>query len=317
MSWSADDVMLSRKRLNVVDDPFPYFTIDEYLPPDLYEQLRRDWPSDEAVMHQLAEGKFDRSLDDRTLSALPESFRWLIGVYKSQAFVDDYFAVLRRVFRRACAPLPIRGFKLQDAEAPAGLFKREIEFSGQFSRLEEGAFLSPHTDKFTKFLSLLIYFPPDDWREEYGGETVLFEAVNPRHRRNWSNRHLPFEMVREAARSRYKPNSAFGFIKAPNSWHGVLPVTAPPGVVRHSLNVNYQTSARARKTLLHRALAACHHRTEAPRFRDAPDMKEENRRMRDARIIDLAESGVSVEDMAARFSISEEAVKRVLEKRAR
>ena len=306
--------MLSKKTVDVRLEPFPHFTIDDYLPADLYEQLRRDWPDRRMLSKQLGEGKFIRPVDPETLAALSETFRWVYSVFNSQAFVEDYFAVLKEGFRRACAPLPIRGFRLSSAGG-AGLFDRTIEMSSEFSLLEADAFLSAHTDKFTKFLSLLVYFPPDDWKEEYGGQTVLYEAVKPHHSRNWSNRHLPFDQVREVTRSRYKPNAAFGFIKAPNSWHGVLPITAPSGVARHSLNVNYQTPAGVQKQLPHRLLEAFHRRVEAPRFRDAPDMKEENRRMREARIRDLAAQGLAPDALADRFMMTREAVEQVLETR--
>ncbi|MAL74067.1 MAG: hypothetical protein CMM62_03755 [Rhodospirillaceae bacterium] len=307
MTWSINDVLLSKKELKLNLEPFPFFQIDNFLPQDLYQAIATNWPEKTFIDQQLAEGKLNIDLTVETAKNLNPAFEFLFECVSSQQFVDDYFEVLKQGFEKACAPFPISGFSIGETVS-SGIACRRVEINSQLSRLEDSAFLSPHTDKYSKFLSLLLYIPEPNWREEYGGQTVLYQANKAKHNKNWSNFHLPFEDVTEVHRSMFKANTLFGFIKTKNSWHGVSPVSVPSGIGRHSINFNYQTPARTQKSFVYRALEAFHRRRESRFFHDAPDMKSENRKMRDQRILEMAREGYPIDQLAYRFSMKPEAI---------
>ena len=73
-------------------------------------------------------------------------------------------------------------------------------------------------------LNILVYFNPD-WKEEYGGILDLWDADV----KNCLGRFAPMF------------NRAAGFATSATSWHGVTPVSCPPGRMRRSFAAYYYT----------------------------------------------------------------------------
>ena len=115
----------------------------------------------------------------------------------------------------------------------------------EFSRLERGSFVPPHTDDPKKLISLLLYFPDPKWQENYGGGTEFYRTKKRAMDNNWANREVQFKDLNPFFRAQFAPNRLVGFLKSNNSYHGVQPITCPEGMARNSLNINVNRILRA------------------------------------------------------------------------
>jgi 2OG-Fe(II) oxygenase superfamily len=140
--------------------------------------------------------------------------------------------------------------------ARAGLARRPVRITFELSRLDAGTSVPAHTDATGKLLSLLLFFPQPGWREEWGGDTVLYRVRHRAWERNWYNRRVPSAELEPVFQSRFSPNRLLGFVKARNSYHGVPPLACPGDASRTSLNVNVYDATRPREPKRLRRLRA-------------------------------------------------------------
>jgi hypothetical protein len=103
----------------------------------------------------------------------------------------------------------------------------------EFSDMEKGDYLTPHTDSFSKRMALVFYVPPPsvdiDIEKEKNWGTVFWGAKNiNKVISSWSTNHQTEDKINSfletnkvAVKVPYKPNSVNGFIKNDISWHSV------------------------------------------------------------------------------------------------
>jgi hypothetical protein len=84
--------------------------------------------------------------------------------------------------------------------------------------------LGPHTDSPSKVLSFLFYLPADASRPHLG--TSMYLPRDPAFVCP-GGPHYKFENFRLLRTLPYVPNALFGFMKTPNSFHGVEPIDEP------------------------------------------------------------------------------------------
>jgi hypothetical protein len=84
--------------------------------------------------------------------------------------------------------------------------------------------LGPHTDSPLKVLSFLFYLPADDSMPHLG--TSMYLPKDPSFTCGGGPHH-GFEGFDRLLTVPYVPNTLFGFIKTPNAFHGVEPVSEP------------------------------------------------------------------------------------------
>jgi hypothetical protein len=119
-----------------------------------------------------------------------------------------------------------------------------------FVYMAEGAQLFPHTDGMKKILTLMLYFPDEDYcnnsghdleigttfynSDEYGlaekdikSKIKNIEDVNDFKKRNSVSLKFPF-----------KKKNIYGFIKSHNSWHGLEPLQIHKNFIRKNININ-------------------------------------------------------------------------------
>ena len=89
--------------------------------------------------------------------------------------------------------------------------------------------VSPHCDAPRKIGSHIFYFnTADDWRPEWGGETVILDDGG-----RFSRRSAPaFEDFDRAHAGQAMGNVSLLFARRGNSWHGVRAIECPPGALR-------------------------------------------------------------------------------------
>lgn len=271
---SAKDILLSKKKFELILKPFPYFEIPNFLPEDVYQALSSAFP-DRARFEagvKLFEGKraIGKQLAKEVAQEHP-TYRSLIEAFSSEEFIQDAVRTLRPGLFRARKLGAYRPVTLGQAQSHWTI---PLHVNVEFSDLPSGAFMTPHTDKATKLFALLFYMPPDDWKPDFGGETIFYKPKEWTKNFNWMNKHLRFSDVEEVYRTSYRRNTLAGFVKTGNSWHGVNRVKTPEDVRRRSLNVNYAVSIERQRSVPYRAWASALRRFEYPMFLNVPDMKK-------------------------------------------
>ncbi|MCC7412779.1 MAG: hypothetical protein IT495_14290 [Gammaproteobacteria bacterium] len=92
-----------------------------------------------------------------------------------------------------------------------------------------GCSVSPHCDAKRKIGSQLFYFnTADDWREEWGGQTLILDD----HGRCDSDSAPDFDALDTIASARSIGNCSLLFGRKGNSWHGVRPIECPGDALR-------------------------------------------------------------------------------------
>lgn len=229
----------------IPDASFPFGYADDYLPEDLLTILEATFldPAGHDRLNVLGKGKkrvMFRAppVPDFVADAGPA---WVDAVrtVSSREFMEPTWAAIRDIL--AAEPLPSGPYQDLVSEQLA-LAVDDLLVQVEFSSLEAGSYLPPHTDAADKLLSCVFYLPQDDWVAEWGGRTEVYvplpttdgEPAGP----NWRNRIGTPDEVQTVDSVAFERNRMFWFVKTANSWHGVSPVSAPPGIGRRSFNVS-------------------------------------------------------------------------------
>jgi hypothetical protein len=92
-----------------------------------------------------------------------------------------------------------------------------------------GCSVSPHCDAQHKIGSHIFYLNSEsDWKEEWGGQTVVLDDGGKFHRRSAPK----FEDFEAEIDAKTLGNHSFLFARQGNSWHGVRELTCPEGRYR-------------------------------------------------------------------------------------
>lgn len=236
MTWRSPDLC----NVTTIDGPFPYGYIDDYLDPDSLAVLTSTFldPGTHRDLNVLGKGKkrlvfhappLPPLVDDagpawaeaiRTLTGgefMSGTWNWVRGVYEGLDLPEPYAALVREYCRLEVDDLALH-----------------IEFSS----IEAGAHLPPHTDSLDRLIACVLYLPDHQWDPAWGGETVAYRPIDDSRVDNWCGRTCAAEDSKVLSVVPFVPNRMFWFVKTHDSWHGVTPVTAPPGIARRSFNVS-------------------------------------------------------------------------------
>jgi hypothetical protein len=248
MQFDPEQLLLSRRLEQVTTDPFCFFSVDDYLPADLYQALLASYP-DESNYRFNSEGKmgFRSSEDpvaiDRYCDAHPE-WRRLIDFFGS----DEFLADLRETFARPL--VQARGWaghrpwlNCTKRKAPANplryLLQEPVKTTVQFSMLPRDAVVVPHSDAPRKLVSLLLYFREPSWQDAWGGGTEFYLPLDPERARGWgATERIPFEEFKTIGSTPFVANRLAGFVRCARSYHGVPALSCPPGTTRKALLIN-------------------------------------------------------------------------------
>lgn len=166
--------------------PFPHFYAQDVFPWDFYKSILAALPDD---------AEYESIYKHRVAA---KSVPSILDGFNSQYFAQQVMSLF-------------------EAGDPAARYSVEL----RFIRDEEGYAIGPHTDAPWKVISLLFYLPTTSVDHDCG--TSIF--VPDDHKKICpGGPHHSFDGFSEVFRAPYVPNVCFGFLKAPDSWHGVLPI---------------------------------------------------------------------------------------------
>lgn len=264
--------LLSACNFKIFDEPFIYGFVDNYLPAELYEQLDAEFPDPHASgqSKKLEYGKTYISYQ------AGESIEWIesasqlwadtIKTLSSKSYINDCEQWARPYLSSERGLGARRRWRIWPEERPR-FADCSVQFGCEFSSLMRNTCLPPHTDRISKLLSFVLYFPSPNWRPEWGGATELYKPLDAKFNRNWSNFRLPRSHMELVFDSGFVPNRLFFFVKSQNSWHGVSPLLCPPEIKRRTFNFNIEISTEFREKLVNRISDAFYHKIEAPLYR--------------------------------------------------
>ena len=217
---AAEHVKYRVANAPVCEYPFPHFFIEDIFPTDYFSQIIKNWPgTDRFISIADTNRTSGDSYRERHIVNLPkirEEQSWEGKEFWEEVsswFLGDNF--LTFIVERY---LPwIKGGR-ELAESI------DVSADGLLVQDHTGYEIGPHTDAPHRLVSTLFYCPEDDSTAELGTSIYVPNSdevetkISPKHH----GRHL-FDKVYTAP---YIPNSLFGFVVSPNSFHGVDKVTS-------------------------------------------------------------------------------------------
>tara|TARA_A200000113_G_C8763351_1_gene321806 strand:- start:17 stop:862 length:846 start_codon:yes stop_codon:yes gene_type:complete len=274
MPLKLDDIKLSNKKISILNKkPFPFFCWDNFLPTDVYKELEACWPDDSYFKSSIYGGKqsIQKNQSDLVEKFFDKNQIWrdLLCLFDSQQFIDDAKQFIKPLQFPHRPIISMKKWKLNKQKNLSNFFTtNEVEIDWELSRYNKNNFLSPHTDRLTKYISLLLYFPDRKWNQGYGGGTVMYESKEKKYERNWGNVYIPLEYMNKVKTFEYIENRMVGFIKTANSWHGVEPINQPSNIYRKALAINISLSEKSKMSFSNRAKESFVRRISYNRFKN-------------------------------------------------
>lgn len=156
----------------------PHANFVEFIWPNMYDRLLKDFPSDDLFKDEFPE--------DRKHGQRPHCRRFFcIGETQGSKYFDDYLLNANKL------PPVWQNFLMtiiQSSEYKS-FIKKELDCTDfkirfDFHRTRGGLDVSPHIDSKGKIGSHLFYFMPDGWTDEMGGKTIFYrdrkvDKMNP------------------------------------------------------------------------------------------------------------------------------------------
>ena len=243
--------------------PFYIFEIDSFLSDEEYDLLEKNFPvEDKSKMVNVIGNKtyFDNKMqanehyEDLALKN-NEAIKILSKKFDEVFFINLIKKLKKEIFISRLSNLKdlkllfklLRKTKIVSKTTTKNLFQKffysNYQYSFEFSYMNKDSFILPHTDKTSKLVSLMLYFPTKKLNNSYIGTTFYNSKF-----KNFDN-NQPFQTIeenlafyrknlKESLIFPFRKKKLFGFIKSDVSWHGVKKLEIPEDETRKSININ-------------------------------------------------------------------------------
>lgn len=200
--------------------PFPHFFIENIFPDEYYRQILANWPGTDRFKSLAETGRTsgDNYKERHVVSLMKvgeEEADWQgkeFWTEYSQWFCGNTFL---QFIVKHFQPWIVKGRKLpaQVTVAPDGLLVQD----------HTNYAIGPHTDAPHRLVSTLFYCPPDASQRHLG--TSVYVPKGDDIPREICGTHYPRNRFIKLDTAPFIPNSMFGFVVSPNSFHGVDTIT--------------------------------------------------------------------------------------------
>ena len=223
----AEQVMRRIKATPLRREPFEHLYVEEVFPAEVYAGLRRLMIADRAYQQLNTTARVSPMYSASRLCLFPKDLAESVATAEQKAFWGGLFgAFMARSFRQAW----LRRFKAAVEENFALIRARhggvatatltnEVLLMRDLAAYE----LGPHTDSYTKLVSVLFYLAPDESAPELG--TSLYRPREPGFVCA-GGPHYPHAKFERVTTLPYRPNTLLAFPKSQLCFHGVEPVAA-------------------------------------------------------------------------------------------
>jgi len=238
------------KASDIQRKPFPNFYTEEVFPEPYYRLMLELLPTRSAYRKWTEVGKvkleqYSRRdqcyLEEEWLASQPEEqrnfwtgfARWFLGPEVASAAMSLFREDLEERFGYPARQWP------------------EIYTQAIFLRHRADYFIGPHTDIPSKVVNMLLYLPQTNENEHLG--TSLYVPKEEGFQ-DEGNRHYEFEDFERIETAPYRRNTALGFVKSLDSWHGVEPIDqasanqTPRDVIQYMIYDNPMRAPRKNQT---------------------------------------------------------------------
>tara|TARA_B100000795_G_scaffold46146_1_gene30306 strand:- start:5350 stop:6147 length:798 start_codon:yes stop_codon:yes gene_type:complete len=249
---------LNAKAVNLILEPFPICSVDNFLDSDHYKELYESFPSKDFFTNPNPDKGNKIALDARSQKVLEyidshkvwKEFTQSINSSES----SDFFKKLLN------SHIPKRNnFKDRKWITDTNFYKdahdlertedaNYIRYSFEFSYMKNGSYIPPHTDSENKVISMIFYFADPDFNwSNYDCGTSFFKTNNVKNSefKSWESVHLEdkrlekfYNTYSEFHYSEFKANKFLLFIKSDSSWHEVRTLELPDEITRKAFIVN-------------------------------------------------------------------------------
>jgi hypothetical protein len=204
------------------DVPFRHAALEGLLTGKAFDQLRDEYPPLALFeRHVGLPRRFGQMPHDRLYLELGRShYHETTGQAPGVIAMDELSPAWRQfVEHLGAAPYLNAVLRLLGARDATLRFTWHVAFTG--------CSVSPHRDASEKLGTHLFYFnTAHEWRREWGGATLLFG------RRTAWTMNPGFDQFEEATEAPFLGNQSLIFRNERAAWHGVKPLSAPPGAYR-------------------------------------------------------------------------------------
>ncbi|MFZ5723035.1 MAG: hypothetical protein ACOY33_05180 [Pseudomonadota bacterium] len=209
--------------------PFPHFYVTGVFPAGYYRQILDHWPEATAFVSQADSGRSSAGAyrERQILSLLNGNSRASGDPFWNE--FADWFTGPRFM---QLMTMHFKPWIDRSRQLPPRV---SVEPDGMLVQDCTGYEISPHTDARQRLVSSLFYCPADATQRHLGTSLYIPRDQGPVP--GISGRHYDRQHFVRAATMDFMPNSLFGFVVGPRSFHGVEPVRDPG--VRRNLILHY------------------------------------------------------------------------------
>ena len=247
--------------------PFYLFEIENFLNIDLYNGLKKNFPFvkenlDLKRMTDFKNKKFAFQTNSKIYDDnLKENFYFkkFHDLVMSKKFFYFFYSKLYFSFLKSRIGYPKHILKLLRLPKRVDKLNKDSVFYNfsifnkvkteiQYSYILNMGGIVPHTDSGEKILSLMLYFPDNEKKEDdfyykersYGTQFWESKTSNfKNYHQEKINSDLFKKNSKELFKTSFKSNNLYGFIKNENSWHSVESVNVSENYIRKSININF------------------------------------------------------------------------------
>ena len=231
--------------------PFIIFVIENFLSDKEYLLIKKNFPEKKKIELTKREGnKCSLSSKDNDYNKLKIKKNISIKIIE-QKFDEKFFSSIVNLLKK---DILISRYKYESLKNLFSLFRKikikknnnkknyfeKIIHSNyrrnfEFSYMSRGSFITPHTDKSSKLLSLMLYFPTKDLENLKIGTTFHNLTF-----KDFSNKMCDIKLNKKdkSLTLPFKKRNLYCFIKSDLSWHSVEKLNIPKKEVRKSININ-------------------------------------------------------------------------------
>lgn len=203
----------------VKEYPYPHFFVENVFPDEYYQDIQKFWPGADRFKSITETGRVGNNLyKERHIVSLRQldkeeqwegiefwqSFaEWFTGPTFLQFLIQQYQGWITKV----------RTIEEQISVAADALIVQD----------HTNYAIGPHTDVQKRLVSTLFYCPADDSQSHLG--TSVYVPKDSSVPLEIGGIHYPHDKFIKVYTMPFIPNSMFGFVISPNSFHGVDPIT--------------------------------------------------------------------------------------------
>jgi hypothetical protein len=216
------EVLYKIGNATVREYPYPHIYVPDIFPADFYRELLGSLPPQAALKNL---GELGRVAADNTYperGVLPLTPQDLASLEAPQR---EFWERLREwLLGRRFRDTMVGKFAPYLAHRFGDLSKVRFGHEALIVRDRTNYALGPHTDSPRKVLSFLFYLPPDAAKSHLG--TSIYVPRDPAFLCQ-GGPHYDYADFQRMLTMPYVPNALFAFMKTPNSFHGVEPISDP------------------------------------------------------------------------------------------